>query len=417
MEILPQLFSFAPNVLKSVKTSEYRKLYRDVIIKVTKPIIDEVINVEDVAENANDFRHNLIRIGISYDLVHSCLHTGEWHAVPAEQREVFTLLSFLRILYMLICGKGRPETVNDAIYVADMGLMLGAKVLVEHEGMELDLLAEVVSILTKANKLGLSSEPPLKRLKVDIDDSQKAVCEAPILNQPTLEYFGTHHYDRREPALLEGIIEDWPALERWHDPNYLIAAAGERTVPVEVGSQYSSDDWSQRLVKFKDFIAQHLMEESAARNVDNEQDRAYLAQHELFDQIPTLREDIRVPDYIGRTDTNPRIKAWLGPKGTVSPLHTDPGHNLLCQVFGSKTIILAPPDSTPNLYPHEHFILNNTSQIVDAKAIDYERFPRARDVRFRRLELRRGQVLYIPPGWWHYVESLAPSFSVSFWFD
>lgn len=87
------------------------------------------------------------------------------------------------------------------------------------------------------------------------------------------------------------------------------------------------------------------------------------------------------------------------------------------QVFGSKTIILAPPDSTPNLYPHEHFILNNTSQIVDAKAIDYERFPRARDVRFRRLELRRGQVLYIPPGWWHYVESLAPSFSVSFWFD
>lgn len=153
-----------------------------------------------------------------------------------------------------------------------------------------------------------------------------------LLKSPTYPDFSTHHYDRREPALLEGIIEDWPALERWHDPNYLIAAAGERTVPVEVGSQYSSDDWSQRLVKFKDFIAQHMTEESATRNVDNEQDRAYLAQHELFDQIPTLREDIRVPDYIGRTDTNPRIKAWLGPKGTVSPLHTDPGHNLLCQV-------------------------------------------------------------------------------------
>lgn len=102
MEILLQLLSFVPNVLKSVKTSEYRKLYRDVIIKVTKPIIDELINVEDVAENANDFRHNLIRIGISYDLVHSCLHTGEWHAVPAEQREVFTLLSFLRVGSLLL---------------------------------------------------------------------------------------------------------------------------------------------------------------------------------------------------------------------------------------------------------------------------------------------------------------------------
>lgn len=118
MEILLQLLSFVPNVLKSVKTSEYRKLYRDVIIKVTKPIIDEVINVEDIAENANDFQHNLIRIGISYDLVHSCLHTGEWHAVPAEQREVFTLLSFLRVGSLLFKQNSRQliKLTSDSLH-------------------------------------------------------------------------------------------------------------------------------------------------------------------------------------------------------------------------------------------------------------------------------------------------------------
>lgn len=86
------------------------------------------------------------------------------------------------------------------------------------------------------------------------------------------------------------------------------------------------------------------------------------------------------------------------------------------QVFGSKTIILASPEDTPNLYPHEHFILSNTSR-VDVKNVDYDQFPLVRAVKLRRLVLRRGEVLYIPPGWWHYVESRAASFSVSFWFE
>ena len=58
----------------------------------------------------------------------------------------------------------------------------------------------------------------------------------------------------------------------------------------------------------------------------------YLAQHNLFDQITPLRDDIVVPDYCalgeGRLHV---INAWFGPAGTVSPLHTDPHHNLFVQ--------------------------------------------------------------------------------------
>lgn len=59
----------------------------------------------------------------------------------------------------------------------------------------------------------------------------------------------------------------------------------------------------------------------------------YLAQHPLFDQIPALRSDIVTPEYCCLGEGGMQaINAWLGPAGTVTPLHYDPHHNLLAQV-------------------------------------------------------------------------------------
>ena len=65
----------------------------------------------------------------------------------------------------------------------------------------------------------------------------------------------------------------------------------------------------------------------------DETSTGYLAQHPLFDQIPALRGDICLPDYtsLGEGELQ-SINAWLGPAGTVTPLHYDPHHNLLSQV-------------------------------------------------------------------------------------
>jgi hypothetical protein len=59
----------------------------------------------------------------------------------------------------------------------------------------------------------------------------------------------------------------------------------------------------------------------------------YLAQHQLFEQIPALAADILTPDYcmLGSKGVS-SVNAWFGPAGTVTPLHQDPEHNLLAQV-------------------------------------------------------------------------------------
>ncbi|XP_052873308.1 bifunctional peptidase and arginyl-hydroxylase JMJD5 [Anopheles cruzii] len=384
------------------------KLYQSVI----NTTIQSLIADQDVGVSSG-LPKNLVKVGLLYDTIYNRLHTGQWQEVQPEEREIFTILSYIRIVHIMLASKEPEVALKDGTYLADLGLMLGARIATAASN---DLLTEAATILTTHLSKINSRKLPLKRLKVSeaIDDADTVHSDSdvPVLECPSLDYFRTRCYDCKQPALLRKVIDDWPAVRRWHDLNYLLSVAGERTVPVEIGSQYSNEDWSQRLMKFGEFLQQTL-----SNDLDESTDPvAYLAQHDLFDQIPALRRDIVVPDYVGRTDTAPRIKAWLGPRGTVSPLHTDPCHNLLCQVFGSKLIILARPEDTESLYPHDHFILNNTSR-VDARHLDYERFPLLKQVRFYRLTLRRGEALYIPPKWWHYVESLSPSFSVSFWFE
>ena len=57
------------------------------------------------------------------------------------------------------------------------------------------------------------------------------------------------------------------------------------------------------------------------------------------------------------------MNAWFGPKGTVSPLHHDPHHNLLAQVVGEKYIRIYSTSETEKLYAHDSFLLSNTSQV------------------------------------------------------
>ena len=54
---------------------------------------------------------------------------------------------------------------------------------------------------------------------------------------------------------------------------------------------------------------------------------------------------------------------------------------------------------------------------VDLDNIDEEEFPKVVDLEFMDCILGEGEMLYIPPKWWHYVRSLTTSFSVSFWWS
>ena len=239
------------------------------------------------------------------------------------------------------------------------------------------------------------------------------------------------------PHVIKEAIDHWPALadRPWSSPSYLryCTIGGRRLVPVELGRSYTDDDWGQTIIPFAEFLDKFILSPG--------NDMAYLAQHDLFAQIPVLREDIFIPDFcytdpppmdLGHSHPSypatkldePMLNAWFGPAGTISPLHTDPYHNILCQVVGKKYVRLYNPNQRTKLYPRgtENGIdMSNTSRVlpelVEMSLGPDEEFPLFDEAQYVETILNEGDSLYIPAGWWHYVRSLSISFSVSFWWN
>uniref|UniRef100_A0A0B6ZHS4 JmjC domain-containing protein 5 n=2 Tax=Arion vulgaris TaxID=1028688 RepID=A0A0B6ZHS4_9EUPU len=226
---------------------------------------------------------------------------------------------------------------------------------------------------------------------------------------PSVQMFQAMFMDLGHPVVITDAIGYWPALttRRW-SLDYLRSVAGCRTVPVEIGTRYTEDSWTQKLMTINEMIDTYITNPEANT-------KAYLAQHQLFDQVWELRDDISVPVYccLGE-DEDVDINAWFGPAGTISPLHQDPKHNFLCQVMGKKYVRLYSDEHTDSVYPHPTLLLHNTSQI-DLDSPDLTQFPNFSSIPCLECILRPGDMLYIPPGHWHYVKSLSVSFSVSFW--
>lgn len=72
-------------------------------------------------------------------------------------------------------------------------------------------------------------------------------------------------------------IKHWKALKQWKDLKYLINMAGNRLVPIEIGSRYTDENWSQQLLNFSEFLQKYIL-------TKNDQ-VGYLAQHQLFEQV------------------------------------------------------------------------------------------------------------------------------------
>ena len=272
----------------------------------------------------------------------------------------------------------------------------------------------------------------------------------PTVENMSLREFESHMEKCARPLIIRGALEHWPAFHEhraWKNPGYILKQTfgGRRLVPVEMGRSYTDAGWGQKIVTVREFMERYMFrswslssEEEGDEDKDEDEGIAYLAQYDLLAQIPSLRNDISIPDYCYTTPPPPApgtplaskppqprldepiLNTWFGPAGTVSPLHTDPYHNILCQVVGKKYVRLYAPEESGKVYPRGREAggvdMSNTSE-VDVERWDEDRWPLFGGARFVEGVVGEGECLYLPVGWWHYVRALTASWSVSFWWN
>jgi hypothetical protein len=234
-----------------------------------------------------------------------------------------------------------------------------------------------------------------------------AFC-VPRLARLERDSFLADHYSRNVPAVVEGWAAAWPPLRSW-TPSALARRYGDESVEVmadrDVDPRYEINHCSHRhQMPLREFLSWC----TGRRSND-----AYLvANNRLLDRPsmrPLLAELSPLPEVLDADRLAGNTFLWIGPAGTVTPLHHDVDNVLFVQVFGEKKVTLVSPMQS-------HCVYNRVSVYseVDAEAPDLAVHPLFAGVDQLQVTLRPGDVLFIPVGWWHRVESLSVSVSVSF---
>jgi hypothetical protein len=219
--------------------------------------------------------------------------------------------------------------------------------------------------------------------------------------------FRDRFYATNTPVIVTGLIDHWPALGLW-SLDYFSDRFGE--MPIEVQANRDSDPLyggygpeHTRIMLCKDVM------DEMAKGPRND---LYMVADNAEANVELLRgvtSDIRnIDEYLLPGDCFWSL--WLGPAGTFTPAHFDHSNGLLCQVLGRKRVWLAPASAMPNVYNYPVGVFSQ----VDFRCPDYDRFPLMRNVNILECEIGPGDLLFIPVGWWHAVESLDVCASVRF---
>ncbi|NRR33458.1 cupin-like domain-containing protein [Oxalobacteraceae bacterium] len=221
------------------------------------------------------------------------------------------------------------------------------------------------------------------------------------------EDFLQQHYRSNTPVILTGMLDDCPARTRW-SLDYFKQAYGERMVEVQYGRSADPDYEKnsiahKRDMRFGDYV--DMVRDSGHTNdfymTANNDSRNRAALHELWQDVPTL------PEYLQPQPGNTGF-FWFGPAGTVTPFHHDLTNNFMAQIVGRKKVRMIAPWEVANVYNQRHCFSE-----VDGRQIDLERFPAMAKVNVIDCVLEPGEILFLPVGWWHFVEGLDISITVS----
>ncbi|KAM0723315.1 hypothetical protein Q7P37_001516 [Cladosporium fusiforme] len=283
----------------------------------------------------------------------------------------------------------------------------------------------------------------------------------PVLPDSSLETFRRDAFEPAVPALLPRRSQaDMPAIAKWFVAtkakpksaafNMLeLAYYSPVMVPIEVIHEGQFARIQQSFGFFLEFVTNcgstWLHTPTPSRRKRTRQSdlsppsaiaqpdvKMYIAQASLSDFPRRMQAELPTPEIVlqaGKGDVYDS-SLWLGQAPTYTPLHRDPNPNLFVQLAGKKVVRLYAPLKGNAVFSKVQEQIGGSAsatmrgeemmQGVEKEALEEEVWGE-REGRLDgvwQAELRAGDALFIPKGWWHSVKGVGEGIngSVNWWF-
>lgn len=218
----------------------------------------------------------------------------------------------------------------------------------------------------------------------------------------TKQEFTEQFIKTKTPVILKDFIKGSPALDMWNY-DYFKAVAGDLIVPVH-GSENTHPDMVKSAPIAKMKFGEYL------DLIQSQYTESRLFLFNLLIEKPEIRKQLifnKIAD---------NILTWLplmffggGGSSTRNHFDIDMSHVFLTQFHGEKKVTLFPNHSSCLLYKLPY----NFHGIGDMKNLDFERFPALKYTTGWECTIKFGETLFMPAGYWHYIQYLTGGYSVS----
>jgi len=218
------------------------------------------------------------------------------------------------------------------------------------------------------------------------------------------EDFIKNYYKPQRPVLIEDLAKDWPAYKKW-DLDYIQSLAGDQIVPLynnEPTKGRQNSVVPAKKMKLYDYIQILKTQPTDLR----------MFFYNVLQKMPELTKDFTYPD-IGLNFFQKLPVMFFGGKGSKVLAHYDMDLADLVHFHfhGTKNVTLFAPDQAKYLYKVP-FTVHNL-EIIDMDDPDFDKYPALQLAEGISVEMKHGDALYMPSGYWHYITYLDGGFSIT----
>ena len=240
--------------------------------------------------------------------------------------------------------------------------------------------------------------------------------KVPVLEAEDPEHFAAALAEGETPVVLKNtVVRQWEAMGKW-TPSYIAEMARE------FHGVYSNDNrW------FGPYYDNRKPMAEFCPRVNTYKTDLVLSGHEFskllfkpkrgqhiyftgdidglglwaFDQVQPIGE------LLSLNPSHSSVNVWIGQPNVIAHCHYDGYHNFYAQLHGRKKFKLYHPTAWPGLYPYPFLHPSHAQAQVNLSHIaSRRRFKGVERVRWMEVVVGPGDLLYIPPLWFHEVEAL-----------